>query len=135
MPPPRPCWPALSLMRLQEVGYPPHQAGLASWKNWRGPCLYSELIPSITEISALLVKELSFPQTALIDDAFFNRNRAGECWNRWAGTGTTARPIRWLWMLRPPCKNKKQRGIGRGSPVVTPMPKLVLSRGEKRSTV
>ena len=34
-----------------------------------------------------------------------------------------------------PCKNKKQRGIGEGSPVVTLMPKLVLSCGEKRSTV
>ena len=34
-----------------------------------------------------------------------------------------------------PCKNKKQRGIGGGSPVATPMPKLVLSCGEKRSTV
>ena len=37
--------------------------------------------------------------------------------------------------VTPPCKNKKQRGIGGGSPVVTPMPKLVLSCGEKRSTV
>ena len=28
------------------------------------------------------------------DDAFFNRNWAGVCWDRWAGIGTVARPIR-----------------------------------------
>ena len=79
MPPPRPCWPALSLMRLREVGYPPHQAGLAFWKDWRDSCLYSTLIPSVTERSALFVKEQSFPQMAPTDDAFFNRNWAGAC--------------------------------------------------------
>ena len=79
MPPPRPCWPALSLMRLREVGYPPHQAGLASWEDWRGFCLYSELIPTVTEKSALFVKELSFPHMAPTDDAFFNWNWAGAC--------------------------------------------------------
>ena len=94
MPPPRPCWPAQSLMRLREVGYPPHQAGLAFWKDWRGSYLYSALIPSVTERSALFVKELSFPQTTPTDDAFFNRNWAGACWNRWAGTGTIAGPVR-----------------------------------------
>ena len=72
MPPPRPCWPALSLMRLRKVGYPPHLAGLASWEDWSGSCLYSEFIPSITERLALFVKELSFPQMAPINDAFFS---------------------------------------------------------------
>ena len=99
MPPPRPCWPALSLMHLKEVGYPTHLAGLASWEDLQGSCLYSELIPSFTEISALFVKEFSFPQTAPTDDAFFNRNWAGGCWDRWAGTGTTAGLVRYLLML------------------------------------
>ena len=27
-----------------------------------------------------------FPQTAQTDDAFFNRNWVGACWDRWAGT-------------------------------------------------
>ena len=79
MPPPRPCWPAQSLMSLREVGYPPHQAGLVFWKDWRGSCLYSALIPSVTERLALFVKELSFPQTAPTDDAFFNMNWVGAC--------------------------------------------------------
>ena len=56
MPPPLPCWPAQSLMRLWEVSYPPHQAGLAFWKDWRDSCLYSVLIPSVTERSTLFVR-------------------------------------------------------------------------------
>ena len=104
MPPPRPYWPALSLMRLRESAIHPHKAGLALWKDWRGSCSYSALIPSVTERSALFLKELSFPHTTPTDDAFFNRNWAGACWNRWAGTGTTAGSIRWLWMLRSPAK-------------------------------
>ena len=40
---------------------------------WCCSCLCSELISSGTEKSALFVKELSFPQTAPTDDAFFNR--------------------------------------------------------------
>ena len=86
-------------MRFQEVGYPPHQTGLAFWKDWRGSYLYFTLIPSITEISALFVKELSFPQTVPTDDAFFNRNWVGACWDLWAGIGTSAGPVRWFWML------------------------------------
>ena len=101
MPPPRPCWPALSLMRLWEVGYPTHQAGLASWKDWRGSCLCSGLIPSVAERSSLFVKELSFPQTVPTDDAFFNRNWAGACSDRWAGIGTITGPDATL-----SCKNK-----------------------------
>ena len=47
-----------------EVGYLRYLAGLASLGDWCGSCLCSELIPSVTERSALFVKELSFPQTA-----------------------------------------------------------------------
>ena len=64
--------------------------------------MYFELIPSVTDISALFVKELSFPQTAPTDDAFFNRNWAGACLNRWAGP--LALDVGIL------CKNRKQRG-------------------------
>ena len=62
--------------RLQEVGYLHCLASLPSLGDWSGSCLYSELIPSVTERSALFVKELSFPQTAPTDEAFFNRNWA-----------------------------------------------------------
>ena len=82
--------------RLQEVGYLRCLDGLASLGDWRGSYLYPELIPSITERSALFVKELSFPQTASTDDAFFNRNWAGACRNHWARTGTVVGPIRLL---------------------------------------
>ena len=102
MPPPRPCRPALSLMCLREVGCPPRLAGLTSWEDWRGSYLYSELIPSVTERSALFVKELSFPQTAPTDDAFFNRNWVGACWDLWADPLALDAAL--------PYKNKKQRG-------------------------
>ena len=81
MPPPRPCWPAVFLTR-REVGCLRRLAGPASWADWRCFCLCSELIPSITEKSVIFMKELSFPQTAPTDDAFFNRNWAGECGGR-----------------------------------------------------
>ena len=73
--------------------------------DWRGSCLYSELIPSVTERLALFVKELSFPQTAPIDHAFSNWNWAGACWNCWAGPLVLD-----VGLL---CKNKKQRGSAR----------------------
>ena len=110
MPPSRPCWPAQSLLRLREVGYPPHQAGLAFSKDWRGSCLYSKLIPSVAEISALFVKELSFPQTTPTDDAFFNWNWAGAYRDHWAGTGIVTRPVRWFWMSRSPAKTSDKGG-------------------------
>ena len=72
MPPPRLCWLALFLMR-QEVGYHHRLAGPASSADWSCSYLCSELIPSVTERSALFVKEPSFLQTAPTDDAFFNR--------------------------------------------------------------
>ena len=72
MPLPHPRWLALFLTR-REVGYLRRLAGPASSEDWRCSCLCSELIPSVTERSALFVKELSLPQTAPTDDAFFNR--------------------------------------------------------------
>ena len=76
MPQSRLCYRVKFLARLQKVSYLRCLAGLASLGDWRGSCLYSELIPLVTERSSLFVKELSFPQTAPTDDAFFNRNWA-----------------------------------------------------------
>ena len=45
----------------------------------------------------------------LTDDAFFNRNWAGACWNHWAGS--LALDVGLL------CKNKKQRGSARARPL------------------
>ena len=61
------------------------------------------------ERSSLFVKELSFPQTAPTDDAFFNRNWAGACWGRWAGLEL---PLGRLLALdvAVPYKNKTQWG-------------------------
>ena len=47
-----------------------------SLMDWRCSYLCSGLIPSVTEKSVIFVKELSFPQTAPTDDAFFF-NRTG----------------------------------------------------------
>ena len=116
MPPLRPCWLASCLTRRREVGYPRRLAGPASFEDWHCFCLYSELIPSVTERSTLFVKELTFPQTAPTDDAFFNQNWAGACWNRWAGAGTAAGPVRWLWTLDSSAKTRKKedrRGLAR----------------------
>ena len=55
--------------------------------DWRCSCLCSKLISSVTEKSVIFVKELSFPQTAPTDDAFFQPDWAGACWGRWAGLG------------------------------------------------
>ena len=95
MPLPHPCWLALFLTR-RVVGYLRRLVGPASLDDWRCSCLCFKLIPSVTERSALFVKELSFPQTAPSDDAFFNWNWAEACWIRWAGTGTVAGLVRWL---------------------------------------
>ena len=61
--------------------------------NWK-------FLRSYIERSTLFVKEQSLPQTAPTNDAFFNRNWAGACWNRWAGP--LALDVGLL------CKNKKQ---------------------------
>ena len=82
------------------------------------------MIPSVIERSALFVKELSFPQTAPTDDAFFNQNWAGACWViglelglllDWS-TGSSAALL---------CKDKKKEGSTRASPMAAPMPKSV----------
>ena len=116
MPPPHSCWPAPFLTRW-EVGCLRRLASPASLVDWRCSCSCFGLIPSVTERSTLFVKELSFPQTAPTDDAFFNWNWAEGCWNRWAG------------LLAPDggllFKNKKERGSARASLVAAPMPKSV----------
>ena len=67
----RSCWPALRL--LSQEAYCPHRlVDPASLVDWRCSCLCSELIPSVTEKSVIFVQELSFPQTAPTDDAFFS---------------------------------------------------------------
>ena len=80
------------------------------------------MIPSITERSVLFVKELSFPQTVPTIDAFSNRTgleRVGVVgpepgllldWS--TGFGAVL-----------PCKDKKEEGSARASPVAAPMPK------------
>ena len=109
MPPSRLCYRVKFLECLQEVGYLRYLTGLASLGDWRGSCLYSELIPSITERSALFVKELSFPQTVPTDGAFFNRNWAGASWNCWVGL--LSLDVGFL------CKNKKQKGSAGARPL------------------
>ena len=93
--------------------------------DWRCSCLCSGLIPSVTERSVVILKELSFPQTTPTDDAFFNRiglERVGvigsdqDC--RWADLQA---PL----SLSPAEKNKKEEGSARASPVTAPMPKSV----------
>ena len=71
MPPPRPCWPALFL-KHREVGCLCCLVGPASLEDLCCSCLCSESIPSVTKKSVIFMKELSFPQTVPIDDAFFS---------------------------------------------------------------
>ena len=64
-------WPALLL--LSRGVYCPHLlVDPASLVDWRYSCLCFESIPSVTEKSVIFVQELSFPQTAPTDDAFFS---------------------------------------------------------------
>ena len=100
------------------------------------------LIPLITEKSVIFIKELSFPQTAPTDDAFFNWSWTGACGGRWAGPGLLVGWAMGCWIARTEvgslqgwfatglkvsflCKNKNERGSARASPVAAPMPKLV----------
>ena len=84
------------------------------------------------EKSALFVKELSFPQTAPTDDAFFNRTgleRIGVVGSElgllldWS-TGSSAALL---------YKDKKEKGSTRASPVAASMP-MSVPRREKRLT-
>ena len=86
--------------------------------------LLPELIPSVTEISTLFVKELSFPQTTSTDDAFFNRTGLERVGGRWAGLGLL---LGWSAssVVALLCKNKKEEGSAGSSLVAAPMPKSV----------
>ena len=84
----------------------------------------------------MFVQELSFPQTAPTDDAFFNRNWAGTCGGRldcWraglqAPGSSGLRQDHYNAELQALnvvflCKNEKEGGSARASPVAAPMPK------------
>ena len=125
MPPPHPCWLALFLTR-REVYSLRRLAGPASSDDWRCSYLCSELIPPVTDKSALFVTELSFPLTAPTDDPFFNRTgleRAGVVGPEfglllgWYAGSSVA-------LL---CKNKNVEGLAGASPVAALMPKSVPS--------
>ena len=92
--------------------------------DWRYSCLCSGLIPSVTERSTLFVKELSFPQTAPTDYAFFNRIGLERVGVVGPGLGlllgwSTGSSVALL------CKNNKEEGPVGASPVAAPMPKSV----------
>ena len=135
-------WLALLLLS-QEVCCPRRLVDPTSLADWRCSCLYSELIPSVTEKSVIFIKELSFPQTAPTNDVFFNRNWAGACWGCWAGPGSLAGWSTGSWIVgaevgllqcwsagsgrgTPLQKTrKKKEGPAGASPVAAPMPKSV----------
>ena len=130
------------LLLSQEVCCPRRLVDHASLADWHCSYLCAELIPSVTEKSVILIKELSFPQTAPTDDAFFNRNWAGACWGRWAGprlmldrsTGCASSGLgydcccadRQVLNVALLCKkNQKEGGSARASLVAAPMPKSI----------
>ena len=86
----------------------------------------SGLIPSVIEKSALFVKELSFPQTALTDDAFFNRTGLER-----AGVIGPELGLLSDWFIGFGAallyKDKEEEGSAGASPVAAPMPKSVSS--------
>ena len=120
----------------QEVCCLHHLTDPASLADWRCFYLCSKLIPSVTEKSVIFVKELSFPQTAPTDDAFFQPELG---WSVLGSLGRTWTVVDWSEGSRSSglnllaldvallCKNKKEGGSARASPVVAPMPKSVLS--------
>ena len=86
------------------------------------------------------MKELSFPQTAPTDDAFFNRNWAGVCLGSLGRTRIGVGRVHRLYVVGLGCdcccvdrpalevellckKNEKKGGSARASPVAAPMPK------------
>ena len=104
-----------------EVGYLRRLAGLASLEDWRGSCLCSESISSVTERSALFVKESShrWHQT---DDVFSTETgpeRVG-----------ISRPVRCLWTLSSSAKIRNKKDL-RGSPIASLMPKLIIFGGRE----
>ena len=64
----------------------------------------------------------------IFDDAFFNRNWTGACWNRGLelelSLGRSAGSGRWI-----PLQKQETKRTGGGSPVAAPMPKSVISCG------
>ena len=120
----------MSLLTCREVGYLRRLVGPTSMEDWRCSCLCSELIPSVTERSVLFVKELSFPQTTRTDDTFFN-------WTGLKRVGVVGLEpgllLDWSASFNVVllCKDKKEEGSARASPVASPMPKSV-HRWEKR---
>ena len=137
----RSCLPALLL--LSPGVYCSHRPmDPASLVDWRYSCLCPELIPSVTEKSIIFVQELSFPQTAPTDDAFFQPGtgleRVGvvgleqDCWQ--AKLEDAGLSVLWQgccnvdWRARiagPLCRNQEEGGSARASPVAAPMPKSV----------
>ena len=109
---------------LLQLSYLRRLAGPASLEDRRCSCLCSELIPSVTERSTLFVNELSFPQTAPTDDAFFNRTGL-------EGVGVVGPELGLLlgWSASSSVaifyKNKKEEGLAGTSPVAALMPKSV----------
>ena len=96
----------------------------------------SGLIPSVTEKSVIFVKELSFPQTAPTDDAFFQSDWAGAFGGRWArtraavdwseGSGSLGRRQDYrLWIWHSSVKTRKKKGPAGTSLVAAQMPKSV----------
>ena len=61
----------------------------------------------------MFIKELTFPQTAPIDDAFFNWNWAGACRGHWADPGLLAG---WYagFGCDTPLQKQERRGFGEG---------------------
>ena len=121
----------------QEACCPRRLADPTSLEDWRCSCLCSELIPSVTEKSVIFIKELLFPQTAPIDDAFFQPELGwsvfGLLGRSWAGLQAVRRRV-WgrttaatdrqaLDVALPYKKNQKEEGLARASPVAAPMPK------------
>ena len=58
-----------------------------------------ESIPSVTEKSVIFIKELSFPQTAPTDDAFFQPELGWSVLGPWAGPGLLAGWLAGSWIV------------------------------------
>ena len=98
--------------------------------DWCCSYLYSGLILSVTEKLVIFVKELSFPQTAPTDEAFFNRNWAGACRGRWDEPGLMMGWSAGSWIIGAeigmlqcwsagsgrgtPLQKQERRGVGEG---------------------
>ena len=88
-------WPALLL--LSQEAYCLHRlVDPASLVDWCCSCLCSELIQLVTEKSVIFIQELSFPQTAPTDDAFFQPKLG---WRLRASSGRTEIADRLDWRM------------------------------------